>query len=223
MREQNAFNYGAFVKCAEAGVSPQDLYAYGQQTNNVQLMKLAQAAYLGAQVEPMEKAAIMNWLKGIGKRVGDSFSALGDIGTQYRQYKNVGGQIGNLQDDAAGLARKAEEQTQNYERLAQGNARQRGRQATVAKQRATDLVGQSEAASQHADQLTRHRREALKDYGKEVAPAAGIVGGTGLVGTGGLAYGLGDADTTENKMKNMSNQYLGTNFGTQSRLGALFG
>lgn len=52
---------------------------------------------------------------------------------------------------------------------------------------------------------------------------AALLGGGALAGTGGTAYAMGDADTPGNRMRNMSNQYLGTNFDTQSRLGALFG
>jgi hypothetical protein len=43
----------------------------------------------------------------------------------------------------------------------------------------------------------------------------------GLAGAG--LYGAGDADTLQNQAANLSNQYLGTDFGTQSRAGALFG
>jgi len=49
------------------------------------------------------------------------------------------------------------------------------------------------------------------------------LGGAGLAGLGGAgAYAMGDADTTSNQLRNMSNNMLGTDFDTQSRLSALF-
>jgi len=48
------------------------------------------------------------------------------------------------------------------------------------------------------------------------------VGGLGALGLGG-AYAMGDADTTGNQLRNMSNQYLGTDLETQSRLSHALG
>lgn len=59
------------------------------------------------------------------------------------------------------------------------------------------------------------------DDGSNVARNLGLgVGAGGAVGTVG-GYGMGDADTTPNKLKNMSNDMLGTDFDTQSRFDRL--
>jgi hypothetical protein len=207
MREHNAYNFGAFVKCAEAGVSPQDLYAYGQRMNDVQLMKLAQAAHLGANVSPMEKAAIMNWLKGTAGKVTDSFKSLGALP----------GRAKHLWGDwqAAGdVAQKGRAAMQHADRAAAGgNATAATRYSNLANKRLSD-----------ADEARSAVTENVKNIAQQAMPAAATVGAGGLAtGGAGMAYGLGDADTTENKMKQTSNRYLGTNFDTQSRLGALFG
>ena len=55
--------------------------------------------------------------------------------------------------------------------------------------------------------------------------ATGIAGaGTvGLGAVGATAYGMGDADTTGNKMRQAANKNLGTDFKTQSRFSNAFG
>lgn len=47
------------------------------------------------------------------------------------------------------------------------------------------------------------------------------IGGALAGAAGGTAYGMGDADTPANKLKNMSNETVGTNFDTQSRFNRL--
>lgn len=59
----------------------------------------------------------------------------------------------------------------------------------------------------------------LLQAGREALPAAGVT----AAGAGGAAYAAGPADTTQNQMKQLSNRYLGTDFGMQSRLGAMLG
>jgi len=54
-------------------------------------------------------------------------------------------------------------------------------------------------------------------FGLGAVPAA-----AGLAGLGGLAYGLGDADTAGNNVRSLSNSVLGTDFETESRLGSKF-
>ena len=73
------------------------------------------------------------------------------------------------------------------------------------------LNGMPRAAYDSYDQVDK-RRTGLRTLGGMA------VGGAGLAG---LGYGMGDADTTSNKIKNTANNTLGTNFSTQSRLGAL--
>lgn len=65
--------------------------------------------------------------------------------------------------------------------------------------------------------------EILKAQMYNAAPALAVGGGgLALAGTG-VAYGAGDADTTGNQMRQMSNRHLGTDFDTESRFGAMFG
>lgn len=55
-----------------------------------------------------------------------------------------------------------------------------------------------------------------------MTPGAAMgLGGLGVAGLAGGAYGLSDADTTANKLKNLANAGLGTDFSTQSRVGAM--
>jgi hypothetical protein len=47
--------------------------------------------------------------------------------------------------------------------------------------------------------------------------AKAAIGGGAAATVAGTAYGMGDADTPSNKMKNMANENMGTNLKTQSR------
>lgn len=87
------------------------------------------------------------------------------------------------------------------------------------RENAMNMVNRAESLQSQAGALRQNRVQNLKDYGKEVAPAVATLGAGGA----GAAYGLSDADTMQNQLANASNRYLGTDFGTQSRLGALLG
>ena len=74
--------------------------------------------------------------------------------------------------------------------------------------------------------MRRAATQGVADYGKKLAPAAAVtaagVGAAGVGAVGAGAYAAGPADTRSNNMKNMSNNYLGTNFKQQSRAGNFF-
>lgn len=201
-----AFAGGCFAKCAEAGVDPADLYHEAVRLGDHRTAKLAAAAWHFGQLSKREKRAFLGKLVG---RVGNSFRALGRVGDEF-------GEFGHRRQWAKGLQSKADEageMAREYARRAPQQMNPRSIEQMQSAQRQAREMGQKA-------QMSRQRaNEQLLAYGKEVAPAAGLLAG----GAGGLAYGLGDADTTGNKLKNMSNRMLGTNFDTQSRLGALLG
>lgn len=68
-------------------------------------------------------------------------------------------------------------------------------------------------------ELRSSRNDRLKQYGKDIAPAVGATAaGASVVGGGAAAmYGSRPADTRTNKLKQLSNQNLGTDFSQQSR------
>jgi hypothetical protein len=59
---------------------------------------------------------------------------------------------------------------------------------------------------------------------KQIMQGAQGAAGVGAAGAGavGLGYGMTDADTWQNDLRNASNQYLGTDFDTESKLRALY-
>jgi hypothetical protein len=67
-----------------------------------------------------------------------------------------------------------------------------------------------------ADRATE-RSDVLRS---QAGKGAKRLGGTAL-GVGGLAYGMGDANTMENRAVRASNRMLGTDFSTKSRFGNL--
>lgn len=219
MKEQHAYNFGVFVKCAEAGVSPQDLHAHGQRTGNHQLMKLAQAAHAGASVTPMEKAALLDMLRRGAGRVGDSFKALGRAGDEIGDYRF-------RQQWAGDMSRQADEAAETAGHV-KGHMTGQARTGDLSKTEFDELAGQGLQSERSANRLrgraAQVREQASRQlgaYGKEVLPAVGLTAGAGGAG---LAYGMGPADTTGNKLRGLSNQYLGTDLDQQSRLGSLFG
>lgn len=64
-----------------------------------------------------------------------------------------------------------------------------------------------------ATQARQWANQNLKSRARGAAPAIGVTGAA----VGGGAYAAGPADTPQNKMKQMSNRHLGTNFKQQSR------
>lgn len=72
-----------------------------------------------------------------------------------------------------------------------------------------------------AEQATQHLNDITKQELREGIPAA--LAGTAALGTAGAggAYAAGDSGTTGSGMKDLSNQYLGTNFDEMSRIQAL--
>ena len=104
-----------------------------------------------------------------------------------------------------------------------------------------ELLGHSKVKQVAADADYRQAQRGLRGYNYSVSPEDEVaqlldalksrnrrmagVAGAGLLGAGGAAggavYGLGDADTLQNQAANLSNEYLGTDFDTQSRLSAL--
>ena len=75
-------------------------------------------------------------------------------------------------------------------------------------------------ARRHASTAASTRTALADKHKAEAMTGAKRLGGTAL-GTTGLAYGMGDADTMENRAANMSNRMVGTNFSTKSRFGNL--
>jgi hypothetical protein len=88
-----------------------------------------------------------------------------------------------------------------------------------------EALSQNSAARQ-ANTAQRNAERGIGSAPPQAAPQAGPsrlrqgLGGAALMGAGGAGlYGMGDADTWQNDAANAANDYLGTDFQTQSRFG----
>jgi len=158
---------------------------------------------------------------GVFGRVADSFRALTRVGDEVGQFRQMGRAASDLSRSADGAVAKGHRMADDLDTMKNAPTQlpNSGRVYTDVRQNAVNQVNRADNLQNQASTLRQNRVGNLKDYGKEVAPAVGIT----AAGGGGLAYGAGDAGTTGNQMRNTSNQYLGTDFDTQSRFGALFG
>ena len=120
-------------------------------------------------------------------------------------YEKVAGPAGLLTGPAApGMFRRAAGRLGEFGENVWG-----GR---AARQTANDILG----TPGHGG--TEWAQRALRDQNLAMGGAAALP-----FGVAGAAYAGGDADTYGNQAANLSNDYLGTNFGTTSRLGNMFG
>lgn len=192
----HAFAIGALEKMAEYGVDPQRFVEAAEQTGDPTMCKVASAVIdLDSAIRREKLAARQKTANPLAKLVQEA--------------KAVPSRAG---DALEGLrsAKKLQQQGSQAVEFGQNAAQMnRGETADLAGELAGKRFGE-------ADMM----RQLAKEQG--LAAARGAAAPAALVGGGGAAaaYGAGDADTTSNKIKNMANKNLGTDFDTQSRAGA---
>lgn len=158
---------------------------------------------------------------GLFDRVAGSFKALGRVKGEARNALNRRSAIKGLTNDANAALNDARQAQGGVDMIAQQGVRspEDAQWLNAFQQRAKSQGELAGSLGTQATVLRQNQAGALKSYGKEIAPALGVTAGVG----GGGAYLSGDANTTDNQMRRFSNKNFGTNFSTQSRLGAMLG
>ena len=159
----------------------------------------------------MKLAGLMG--RAVDKTV-DSFRALGELPSQFKNW----GEGRRMATQQAGLAAPSREQAMNALTDAAGRKPGMGKQMNQIS--AESSARKARDFQETADFARSSANRQMLDAGKAALPSAGLVA---VPGVAGATYLGGDADTMPNKLKNMSNDNFGTNFSTQSRLGAMLG
>jgi len=194
MHPTYAYAHGALVKMAEHRVNPYSFVQAAVRTQDPVAIKIANALIA------YEKTA------GGGKAVKDVFdSAIDAIPTNTPGPFSLPGRGRGLENQSDSLL---DILGQAPDALRGGMAGRRNAQAIIGDEAS---LAPSVAAAQR---LIRGQNYGLG--------AGGI--GLGALGAGGAGvYGGMDADTYGNQAANLANDYLGTDFGTTSRLGNMIG
>lgn len=228
--DNNAFAVGALEKLAEQNIDPAQFVQVAAQSNNPTMRKIASAivAY-DDEVRRTEHAFAVGAIEKLAEynvAPAQFVQAAARSGDETMQ--KIASTIVNL--DRAIQAQQGQEKQANKLNKAVSmipgvrNIREGGENLMDPRRLLQDTPGDIRPA----DVLRNMRQEGLDEQQAEALRQLGVgaaqLGGTGL-GIGGLgaggAYLMGDSGTTGSGLQDFSNQYLGTDFDTLSRLQAM--